>query len=749
MKKCICVLLSVMLLASLLPTLALAEDTPEIPEGYTPIYTKDDLDNIRLDLSGKYILMNDIVFTDEDYAPGGDFYNYTYGWKPIGTSSSPFTGELDGNHYDIFNLRIINPDQDYQGLFSSLSNAAIIQNLGMQNAEIQGVNYVGAVAGYAASSSSILNCNISGNICGNSNVGGISGYLKGSSQITVIQNCVVKGTVSGIENIGGITGNIAAVSRSYMSGGRSYTDSEPAHIINCINTASVKGHENVGGICGYAYSGGAQIQNTYNTGSVYASELNAGGLYGYIIGNSNNHQNKVNGVTSWRYWITKPGAYNCFNIGTVISGSYAGGLVGICTRETGASGTFSFGYSACYNVGQVSVENEEGYFGPICGSGPNDCYALFLENTCENPTNTIGEIKTDTELRRPGAYGTYFDFENNWEIIVGANYPYATLKGLPSVDSFTACPHTNTELQNVAAATCTEAGYTGDLVCLDCGETVTEGETINALGHDYVDHPAQVPTCIAIGWEAYQTCSRCDYTSYEEKGVDPTNHVNTQTVPETASTCIAHGYTAGVYCKDCEQYISGHSEKALADHTWNSGEVIKEATCKEKGLVKYTCTVPGCGETQTVETDIASNNHNYASAVTAPTCTAQGYTTYTCSRCGYTYEGDYVAPLGHSYKKTVTAPTCTSEGYTTYTCVRGDHVYSADRTPALKHVDNNGDGVCDYGCGTVLTPSNPGPSSNDKTCAYCGKVHPNNFIGFITSFFHSIAYIFARMFGTR
>ena len=45
----------------------------------------------------------------------------------------------------------------------------------------------------------------------------------------------------------------------------------------------------------------------------------------------------------------------------------------------------------------------------------------------------------------------------------------------------------------------------------------------DALGHDFVHHEAQAPTCTAVGWEAYDTCSRCDYTSKEIK--PKLNHV--------------------------------------------------------------------------------------------------------------------------------------------------------------------------------------------------------------------------------
>ena len=47
------------------------------------------------------------------------------------------------------------------------------------------------------------------------------------------------------------------------------------------------------------------------------------------------------------------------------------------------------------------------------------------------------------------------------------------------------CLHTRTEVRNAKDPTCTEAGYTGDTVCLDCGTTVKKGTTKAATGHSY------------------------------------------------------------------------------------------------------------------------------------------------------------------------------------------------------------------------------------------------------------------------
>ena len=62
-------------------------------------------------------------------------------------------------------------------------------------------------------------------------------------------------------------------------------------------------------------------------------------------------------------------------------------------------------------------------------------------------------------------------------------------------------------------------------------------------------------------------------------------HANTTDVPETPADCDESGYTAGVYCNDCQTYISGHTllpatgEHTDADGKWESDEVNHFRTC--------------------------------------------------------------------------------------------------------------------------------------------------------------------------
>ena len=69
--------------------------------------------------------------------------------------------------------------------------------------------------------------------------------------------------------------------------------------------------------------------------------------------------------------------------------------------------------------------------------------------------------------------------------------------------------HANTEIRDTKEATCTEAGYTGDVYCLDCGKLVKAGEVIPALGHSAGLVNMKEATCAEDGYTGDLVCTVC------------------------------------------------------------------------------------------------------------------------------------------------------------------------------------------------------------------------------------------------
>lgn len=63
---------------------------------------------------------------------------------------------------------------------------------------------------------------------------------------------------------------------------------------------------------------------------------------------------------------------------------------------------------------------------------------------------------------------------------------------------------------------CEDEGLSAGVVCSECGEIISGCKVIPALGHDIVQHDAKLPTFSRPGWEAYEDCSRCAYSTYVE-----------------------------------------------------------------------------------------------------------------------------------------------------------------------------------------------------------------------------------------
>ena len=146
----------------------------------------------------------------------------TQPWTPVGqTGATQFAGTFDGNGKTISNLTI-NAPESYSGnyatgMFGWVETAAVIKNVVLSGATINGYHYVGGIAGYTSSSAKIENCEVVGSTitadpnkkdtAGDYNgdkVGGIVGFTNGNNVIS--GNKVSNTTIEGYRHIGGIVG---------------------------------------------------------------------------------------------------------------------------------------------------------------------------------------------------------------------------------------------------------------------------------------------------------------------------------------------------------------------------------------------------------------------------------------------------------------------------------------------------------------------------------------------------------------
>jgi hypothetical protein len=140
------------------------------------VFNADQFNYIRNNLSASYILMQDINLSQfaenqifENAPPAAPGVSEAYsaeviatGWIPIGSSDSPFTGELLGNGKKIQALFFDRKGLAFNGLFGHASKATF-QDVTIENCNISGSYKTNPLAG-AAISCSISNVTFSGTV---------------------------------------------------------------------------------------------------------------------------------------------------------------------------------------------------------------------------------------------------------------------------------------------------------------------------------------------------------------------------------------------------------------------------------------------------------------------------------------------------------------------------------------------------------------------------------------------------------
>lgn len=514
MKKLTVALLAVIICLSFAAFSAGAatESLTEVPKGYTGVYTIEDLYCIRNNLSGSYILMNDIDLT-EATAKGGDWDFGGKGWNPIGSNDEyddlEFSGIFNGNGHSITGMRIevTKTPSDagaciYYGLFSFVSGE--VENLTLTGEITSSITkqktiFAGGIA--ARSSGDIRNCNVK-----------VSVNVKNDCSDSQTFYDVYAGGIVGW-NIGDISHccNLADV-YAYVNSG--YNIAQSFYYSNAY----------AGGICGYD-DGSGHIYASYNTGNIttenkaYDAKSYGGGICGY-------------GGRSTSGYIE-----NCYNTGNVSTrtGNFT------IYNSTFATGGIVYYYAGdivnCYNAGTVTgITNYA-----ISSSPAEKCY--YLSGTGEDSSGATSLTAAQMKLK---AMYSNWDFEKVWTIEGRTDYPYPELRYMPHYSANEIPLH-----EHNYSAVRTEPTHTAEgkvvYTCKSCGDSYTE-KLAKLEGHSYCKTVEKDSTCTSEGYVLYSCECGDTYTEKKEK----LSHNFTEKIIDNAHlVSAATKESPAVYRYDC------------------------------------------------------------------------------------------------------------------------------------------------------------------------------------------------------
>jgi len=345
------------------------------------------LNPIQLNQMRNFLNQENVYFkmmADVDLTEFLEDENPSQGWQPVGTSSAPFKGILDGNGQKITGFWINRSSSNYIGLFGYTTNARIT-NVNLLGNTVKGNDNIGFFAGYSKNTT-FGNCTLSGSVSGNTNVGGCIGCS---------ENIILTGINSSVEVLG----------TDYI-GGLLGKGTNGVNIENCsLDCDKIKGNNYVGGICGSSSNGDNYYNGCHVVSSIFGAN-NVGGICGYTKYYTNNISNcgfigkiiatsNVGGIAgeytqgvsySWKFGGTEePSLLNCYVIADIIcQGDNIGGLVGITNADEVETGPLHGRYTnfhlnnigCCYFSGNIQGgQNVGGIAGYKKGGRIISCYS--------------------------------------------------------------------------------------------------------------------------------------------------------------------------------------------------------------------------------------------------------------------------------------------------------------------------------------------------------------------------------------
>lgn len=220
------------------------------------------------------------------------------------------------------------------------------------------------------------------------------------------------------------------------------------------------------------------------------------------------------------------------------------------------------------------LRSEASYTNPSYISVTGDLGSKVFTLTTEK-TPTVGNPVTISQYCDTAVLNAQnFKYENNDQVSIAVipTGGQALLKAC--IHSFTKTSTASKYLKS--SATCTSvAVYYKSCACglASSTETFTSG-AINSENHALVHHEAKAPTCTEVGWEAYDTCSRCDYS---------TTKVEIPMAPHTYGGTWVKGQDG--HWKVCE-VCQNRSE--VEPHNWKDATTSAPKTCTVCGATTGT-----------------------------------------------------------------------------------------------------------------------------------------------------------------
>ena len=717
--------------AEKMPTVA--EDTEE----FIPVYTIEDLYNIRDDLDANYRLMNDIDLTQAT-AEGGDWDFMGNGWNPIGSNDvyggETFTGIFDGDGHSIIGMRIeVNNwpggtgEYAYLGLFARVSGE--IRDLHMESGTIENTDeyfnvYAGSIAGY--SEAVITGCSNTGSISSSSSSGttsysysgGIAGYSSGA--------------VSGCSNTGSISSfSSASDAYSYSYSGGIVGYSCESSITNCYNTGNVSSSSSScaftkSGIMSFSYSGGiggyiyrSSVSGCNNTGRVSSSSFSSRSYFASIPrAYSYSYSGGIGG------YIYESSASGCSNTGNVSSSSFSDYsaylAVNVLSYAGGIAGhSIEVSISNCYNTGSVSSLSfyddsssdyeivSHSYSGGIVGRGNwgsiSECY-------------NIGSVSSSSSSSSPGK-SSYSGGIAGW---------YADKSSICNCYSRGVTTETTTNTENDSAETRKSDGYgIAYLYSSDC--TITNGYYLTGTGISTDNHSTGAVSLteaqmklqsvyLGFDFDTVWTINSHDgyfYPQLRENRQTSGEHTFGDWQVRTPATCTQIGMEFRV----CECGAEETKKSPPLGHSFTKYVSNQNATCTVDGTETAKC--DRCDETDTRIAAGSALGHNYSIEWTVdhkPTCTQPGGQFHYCTRCGGKSDMVEIPPIGHSFTKYVfdDNATCTVDATETAKCDR----CSATNTRVVEGSAFGHDYSTEWT--TDKTPTCTEPGSKSHRCTRCG-----------------------------